>query len=204
MTSKVSLALFFVICNALYIIICIARFIYTGSQILINFDKAAPVQLSQNSLWYIIPQILFVLVFVGVGWVLAVFNEKFWIKLALILFVVRKIILIIILHSIGARELMTYQLAVEIINITIAITLVYLVIALLFVRSSEIKVYFRWLAILMVLATMLPKLGEILYDDLSIHGFVFNADALADTCLFIPLLLFVRLYLSFFKEKSIS
>jgi hypothetical protein len=196
MTSKVSLALFFVICNALYIIICIARFI--------NFDKAAPVQLSQNSLWYIIPQILFVLVFVGVGWVLAVFNEKFWIKLALILFVVRKIILIIILHSIGARELMTYQLAVEIINITIAITLVYLVIALLFVRSSEIKVYFRWLAILMVLATMLPKLGEILYDDLSIHGFVFNADALADTCLFIPLLLFVRLYLSFFKEKSIS
>ena len=194
MIIKKPIALGFVICNAVYTVICIIRFIYTNSQVLIDINKPPPLDIPQNSIWYIVPQILYVIIFVGLVWLLKIFDEKFWMRLAVIAFIALKIATLLLIHFNDSQYLLDHNFVFDIVNVGNFITLLYLLVALLFVRNRLIRIYFRWFVILMILAFFAPRLGEILYDDFSIHWLLFNIDALSELCFIVTLLLFVKVY----------
>src|SRR6185312_13862684 len=193
--TKKTIALVFVIFNSIYTVICIARFIYTGSQVIIDFNKVPSVILAQNSLWYIIPQLLYVTIFVGLLWLLKIYNEKFWIQLSVIMFITSKIATLILIHFNNSQYLLNHAFLYDVVNIGNFVTLLYLLVALFLVRSKEVRWYFRWFVILMLLSILLPRLGEALYDDFSISWALINGDVLSELCFAFTLILFIKVFL---------
>jgi len=188
------IALSAVICNVLYTIICITRFFYLHNQIIIDFSKGAPVEVAPNSLWLVFPQILYLCIFTALIWVLKICYEKLWIIVGTTAFLIIKVITVVILHSINNHILITYDFIFDILSIANLFLLIYLVVSYFLIQNKYIRPYFRWLAILLVLSLLLPRLGEILYDDLSIHWLLINPDVMSELCFIPTLILFIKIY----------
>jgi len=201
---KKHVALGFVICNSIYLIACIVRFFYTGSQIIIDFSKTPPLVLPQNSLWYIVPQLLYVILFMGLLWLLRIFNEKIWIQLGVIMFILSKIATFLILHFKDNRFLIDNTFWYDVVNIGNFVTLLYLLIALFLIKTKTLRLYFRWLAILMIISILIPRLGQILYDDFSVHGLLINSDTMTQLCFVPTLILFIKIFIFSTKDSELT
>jgi len=195
------IALAAVICNLLYSAICIARFIHTQSQIIIDFSKGNTIPLDDNSLWYIIPQILYVFIFAGLLLVLNIFQAKFWIRLSVIVFVSCKIITLIIIHLTSDRFLISNNILFQIINIANFLSWLYLLVAFILVKTPE-NTYFKIFAVLTVFSIALPALGGMLYDHMGIHWLLLNRDFMSQLCFMPTLILFIKMLSISYNTRS--
>lgn len=191
------IALSAVICNFIYSALCIVRFLYTHSQIIIDFNKGAPIVLPTNSLWYIFPQILYLLIFISLFWVLKTFHERAWIAWGIIAFTVFKLATLTIIHLTNTQFSTDQDF---IYNIGNFVTMIYVIITFFLVRNRLIRPYFRWVSILFIMSVLLPRLGEILYDDFSIHWFLINPEIISQLCFLLTLILFIRISLLSIKN----
>lgn len=189
------IALSAVICNFIYSTLCVARFLYTHSQIIIDVYKGAPLELPQNSLWYTIPQILYLLIFTSLFWLLKVFYERVWIAWGIVVFIVIKLATLTIIHLTNTQFLIDQAFILTIINIVNFVTLIYVTITFFLVRNEFIRPYFRWFSILLVMSVLLPRLGEILYDDFSVHWLLINGETISQASFLLTLILFIRIFL---------
>lgn len=194
-------ALFFLIVNALYVVICVIRFFYTKAQLIIDYSTSHTKQLAADSAWKIIPEILFGLVFIGLIWVLNTFHEKLWTKLGVALFLLSKISIMIIIPRIQ-HYIYVYRNILIMFDLAIFFTFIYLVVGLLLVRNKTIKQYCRWFTIGFIVSLLISVFGRVLYDDYGIRWALINEEAVSELCFTITLALFIRVFALSIKQDE--
>ncbi|HVS94542.1 MAG TPA: hypothetical protein VHE59_21035 [Mucilaginibacter sp.] len=165
--------------NILLIAIWVARFVYFNNQIIIDPEKTTPAQVQPNSFWYIIPQILSLLVLGGLVWVLKVLGENIWIRGGLVVFMLCRIAILVVVHLSGEKYLSDHELVLIILNYLDLFIAVYVFATLPLIRNAYLRSYFRWLVILLLLSMVLPIVSEKIYNDLQIHWGLLNGEVLS-------------------------
>ncbi|MBS1525476.1 MAG: hypothetical protein JST19_07495 [Bacteroidetes bacterium] len=191
MTNKRFTAIILAI-NILFIAISVARFVCFNSQIIVDPGKAAPVQIPENSLWYIIPQILSLMVLGGLVWLLKFLGENVWIRGGLVVFMLCRIATLITIHLFGGQFLIDHELVLIILNYLDFFVAVYVFATLPLIRNAYLRAYFRWLVIFLLLSIVLPLVGEKLYDDLNMHWALLNREVIALLPFLVTPFLFIR------------
>ncbi|HVW14881.1 MAG TPA: hypothetical protein VHB54_13685 [Mucilaginibacter sp.] len=165
--------------NILLIATWVARFVYFNNQIIIDPEKVPSVQVQQNSLWYIIPQILSLLVLGGLVWILKILGENIWIRGGLVVFMLCRIAILVVVQMSGEKYLSDHELVLIILNYLDLFIAVYVFATLPLIRNAYLRSYFRWLVILLLLSMVLPIVSEKIYNDLQIHWGLLNGEVLS-------------------------
>ena len=124
--------------------------------------------------------------------------------MSVITFILLKISTLLLIHFNNSQFLLDHNFVFDVVNIGNFVTLLYLLVALLMVKSNLIRLYFRWFVIIMVLAILLPRFGEILYDDFSMHWLLVNADVMTELCFVLTLTLFIKTFILSSKNATVA
>lgn len=196
--SMRSIALALAVTNLLFSVIEVFLFFHLSNQIIIDFTKGPPVELPLHSMWSILPSLFGSIILIGLCWVLVIFKEKKWILAGMMAYTTYKIIATIVINFIG----LTWTISMPILSHTLFYSFymidAYLVIALMFTQSKQIKNYYKWFAVFSVIALIIPKIGPYLYDNFDIKWLMFNQSALTQLTTFVSLILFVKVWLTIF------
>ncbi len=80
----------------------------------------------------------------------------------------------------------------------------FMLLAMLFVQSTFVKIYFRWISILITISIIMPDLGGYLYDHFFQKNWLLvNKDAVIILYSFIITALFIRVYI-YTAETTLS
>ena len=164
-------ALFMLIVNTAFIVLCIIRFFSYHETLFIDINKppldtSTPIyQWLTNSAW-----LLNFIIFIGLYRVLIKFSERFWIKLSVVIFLILKLLIIILLVTVSFNPQFSitkgYSMFKMINGVNIVINL-NMSLSFLFIRDPVIKKYYMIFAILMFITYFFQYLGPTLYDDFS-------------------------------------
>jgi hypothetical protein len=193
--KRKQIAFALVIINFIYSVSQIWLFFHLNNQIIIDITKAPPSGLDISSIWGIVPEILGLIILLGLCWVLRAYKEKLWILLGMVLFTFWKIISGISFYLYGMQWASGMPSLFNALLDLYYFTLVYMVITLFFVRNKVIKWCFIWFGIFTAIAYIIPKVGPYLYDNFNIHWLMINQDALLQLCTFTSLVLFIRVWI---------
>jgi hypothetical protein len=201
MISKVRFALFFGVCNVLFLVLRISRYIYTSSQIFVNFDRPVLPGRQPDFIWRTISSILLAPIYIGFAWLMTIFKEKPWIRLSVALFVLMNLITMALVQIDNAK-LFSYAVVRNGVNAGTAITVIYMYIAMFCVQSANIKWYFRVFVISTIVAEVLTTAGQYIYYNFRIKWVLLSTDVAAEICILLPFLLFLKVYTSILRGKT--
>ncbi|BAU56042.1 hypothetical protein [Mucilaginibacter gotjawali] len=189
--KKIALAL--VVANVIFLIYSVFLFFYFGHTIFPDFTKPQATEPSADSIWNIIATFLNIVVYIGLFWVLGAFKEHILIRGAMLLLLFLKVPAIISLNF-NHLDAIAMSALFQSIIVFFACLAVAMLIVLLFVRSKMIKLYFRWFVALMLVALILPTIGDYVYDNFSVRWLLIDRFLLVWASFMPTLFLFIKVY----------
>lgn len=189
-------ALFFLCANAAFLLVKIGFFFYTGVRIFSDLNHPTePLNKGPWLLWNTAIYILLISVYAGIYWIFKIFNEKVFIRIAVILFACflsTMTCLSFLFQFKYIRFTMVYPSLIASFDVPIVI---FFTIALIFVKNKIIKKYILLFDLSLVLLFVIPLAGPFLYEVFSENKwFLINRDFLTFFPYTVSLILFVEVY----------
>lgn len=201
MITNKKAALFFLVSNTLLICTHIFIYFYLNDRIFESLDTAPS---GHVKYWQLISGFETILWFtekVGLIWILSLFNEKWWIRTTIILFIISQ------------SAVLVFGLFVDHIHIRVQIfftlfaytnfgIMIYMLIAFIRVREKSIRPYLIWYIVLVFSAVILPPLGRIFYDSLGFWWLLISRNFLVKLPSITALIIFVEVYNTASKKTA--